>query len=340
MITRNLRFGRSVRFLPAISLALMLSAPRFGFAIGNSGAYATKVKFEYQYSDYDEYRYAALEDDGLIRYEYQDPYVVDFPESRALAKITQALGPKTSLEMRYEFSDLSEEKSQSRIFGRMDRIVSPLTTVYVSFQHLGINYDSPDSSDAQAKMVSLGVKYDRSGWIKTDGSFSFDYSRAPDERLTQTYMPMLLARWSINSVTALSARWDGYWAVNDSGTYPSHAFTVFVSRYFPTQTAVHLFTRYYVNDSGIESVSPSIEIAQYIRWNLAARVTYRFYRNWFEGEDAPAFIEGGSISSHSIRGTVEWQIDPVWKVNLKLRNYQSDQGIRMNTYLLGAEVEI
>ncbi len=317
-----------------------LHAPQSAFGLGRTGAYATRIKFEYQYSDYNEYRYPALELADSIRYEYVDPYISDFPENRALTKVIQTLGPKTALEMRYEYSDLNRNKNQSRFFARIDRQITPLTAVYGSIQHLSVNMTSPDSSDAAATMVSAGVKYDRSGWVKGEASFSFDYSRAPDKMLTQTYIPMAQIRWSVNSVTALSARWDGYWSLNDNGTYPSHAFTVFVSRYLPTQTAVHLFTRFYTNDTGIQSLAPSVEVAQYIRWNLTTRVTYRFYRNWFDSSAAPDFIEGGSLTSHSVRGTVEWQIDPTWKLNLKLRNYQSDQGVRMNTYLLGLEVEV
>jgi len=141
-------------------------------------------------------------------------------------------------------------------------------------------------------------------------------------------------------VTALTGRWDGYFMNNDLDNSTAHALTVFVSRYFPTQTAVHLFSRFYTNDSGIESFSPSIEVAQYILWNLTGRLNYRFYRNWFEGEAVPLYIEDASITAHSIRAYVEWQIDASIKLHFKYRKYVSDQDVNMNTYLVGFEYEL
>jgi len=153
-------------------------------------------------------------------------------------------------------------------------------------------------------------------------------------------MPMAQIRWSVNSVTALNARWDGYYAENDSGIFNADAFTVFVSRYFPTQTAVHLFSRFYFSDIGITSFAPAIEVAQYIRWNLTGRLTYRYYQNKYEDDAIPDFIEGDSIKSHSIRAYVEWQIGAAMKLHFKLRKYMGNQDIRMNTYLLGFEYEL
>jgi hypothetical protein len=189
-------------------------------------------------------------------------------------------------------------------------------------------------------MGSVGVKHDRSGWMKGEAGFSYDRSWGSDGNLTETYLPMAQFRWSIDRETALSGRWDGYWSSGGGGTSSAQALTVFASRYLPTRTALHLFTRIYRSDQGVESVSPSVEAAQYVRWNLTLRVTYRFYRNWFDAAGAPPFIEGGSLTSGSARAYVEWQVKPGVKVNVKLRNYVSDQDIRMNTYLAGLEWEI
>ncbi len=327
-------------------------------AIGSSGMYTTSLKFEYQYSDYDEYKFPELDsDDPSIKYEYVDPYIVNFPEHRSLAKVIQSFGPITTLDCRYEYSALTRDKDQHRYYFRLDRDITDMTTLYGAYQYLDVSYDSPDSSSSGGYMLMAGFKHDQSGWIKSEVSFSYDHNSSPvtyelndsldnpidtvrTKLLTETYMPMAQLRWSINSVTAINGRWDGYWAVSDSGTFPAHAFTVFVSRYFPTQTALHLFMRYYFNDSGVESFAPAFEIAQYIRWNLTLRLTYRFYRNWFEEDTAPDYVEGGSITSHSARAYLEWQVGAATKLHFKLRRYMSDQDIRMNTYLIGFEYEL
>ncbi len=332
-------FGRSKKIsrLLLVSLLLVFIAGDL-FAIGSTGWYNTKIKAEYQYSDYGEYTFPEIEVGDSIQ--FIDPYIFSFPEHRSLMKVIQSFGPKKALELRYENSILSSDKQQDRYYTRYDQNVTDLTTVYGVYQNLGISYDSPDSSNTVGHMVSFGIKHDRSGWIKGETSFSYDYSKAPNGLVTKTYMPMIQGRWSINSYTALSARWDGYWAVSDSGTVPAHAFTVFVSRYFPTETAVHLFSRFYRNEDSVESISPAVEVAQYVLWNLTARLTYRFYRNWFEEENAPPFIEGGSLTAHSIRTNIEYEIMSDVKMLLKYRWYSSDQNIKMSTYLLGFEYNL
>lgn len=348
MIGFNLRFGRSefnsgflsnrrIIVLLATCLLICCYASEI-YAVGSTGWYNTKIKVEYQFSDYGEYSFPEVEYGDSIK--FIDPYVFSFPEHRSLMKVVQSFGPQKAIELRYEKSVLSSDKHQDRYYSRYDHFVTDLTSVYGVYQNLWTSYDSPDSNTAVGSMVSFGIKYDRSGWIKGESSLSYDYSKAPNGLITETYMPMIKGRWSINSYTALSARWDGYWAVSDSGTVPAHALTVFASRYFPTETAIHLFSRFYRNDSGIESISPAVEVAQYVLWNLTARVTYRFYRNWFDSENAPPTIEGNSLTAHSIRTNLEYEIMSDVKVLLKYRWYSSDQNIKMSTYLLGFEYNL
>lgn len=348
MIGFTSRFGRSelITGFPNIHLVvvtllaclLIFCLASDSLAIGPTGWYNTKIKAEYQFSDYGEYSFPEVEYGDSIQ--FIDPYIFSFPEHRSLVKIVQSFGPKKALELRYENSVLSSDKKQDRYYSRYDQNISDLTTVYGVYQNLGISYDSPDSTTSVGHMMSLGIKHDRSGWIKGETSFSYDNSKAPSGLVTETYMPMVQGRWSINSYTALSARWDGYWAVSDSGTVPAHAFTVFVSRYFPTETAVHLFSRFYRNEDGVESISPAVEVAQYVLWNLTARLTYRFYRNWFDAENAPPTIEGNSLTAHSIRTNIEYEIMADVKMLLKYRWYSSDQNIKMSTYLLGFEYNL
>jgi len=350
VIASHSRFGRSamnsshrrsqsLRTFVIYCLLLVMFAGN-SWAVGRSGMFLTKVKFEYQYSDYNEYSYPLIELNDSIKYEYIDPYILNFPENRILTKITQSFGPISSFEARYEYSGLTSDKDQNRYYFRFERNISALTGLYGVYQYINIGYDSPDSTESGGNMFSVGVKHDRSGWIKGEMSFSYDHNRNADDLLTQSYMPMAQLRWSIDSFTALTGRWDGYWAVSDSGTYPAHAITLFLSRYLPTQTAVHILTRFYNSEAGVHSISPAIEIAQYVRWNLTARLNYRYYENSFDEESAPDFVEGGSIKSHSVRTNIEWQVSSDLKLHLKLRRYVSNQDIKMNTYLLGFEYEL
>lgn len=351
MIASHSRFGRSAtnkqhgrlqgsRTFVICCLLLMIFAVN-SWAVGGSGMFLTRVKFEYQYSDYNEYNYPVIvEPNNSIKYEYIDPYISNFPEHRLLAKVIQSFGPITSLEARYEYSGLTRDKGQNRYYFRFDRQISELTGLYGVYQYLNTGYDSPDSAESGGNMFSVGVKHDRSGWIKGEMSFSYDRYHDSDGMLTETSMPMAQLRWSIDSYTAITGRWDGYLAVNDSGSYPAHAMTLFLSRYLPTQTAVHILTRFYNSEAGVHSISPAIEIAQYVRWNLTVRLNYRYYENSFDEENAPDFVEGGSIKSHSIRTNIEWQVGSDVKLHLKLRRYLSNQDIKMNTYLLGFEYEL
>ena len=350
MIALWLRFGRSAPlrcrsniYLTAFTIVVCLlgtGVTQEILAIGSSGWYVTKAKFEYQYTDYNRYKFRFIESEDSIRYEYIDPYIKDFPEHRALTKVVQAFGPQTILELRYEYSDLTSEKDQGRYYARFEKEVAEMTSLYGVYQYLDVSYDSPDSSASGGYMLSLGAKHDRSGWIKGEMSFSYDHNRTPSGFLVESYMPMAQIRWSVNSITALNGRWDGFWSVSDSGTVPAHAFTIFVSRYLPTQTALHLFSRFYYNDYGINSVSPAVEVAQYILWNLTLRLNYRYYQNRFESDVIPDFIKGRSIKSHSVRAYLKWQVRSDINLHLKLRRYISNQDIRMNTYLLGFEFEI
>lgn len=348
MITRFESFGRSENehrvikshVLVVLISLLFISFCEKAYCIGSTGLFATKLKVEYQYSDYDSYVYPVIEPGDSIKYGYIDPYILNFPENRALTKITQSLGHLTTLEIRHEYSGLTENADQNRSYLRLARDISDLFTVYGGYQFSNIGFDQPDSSDSGGHMVSMGAKYDRSGWIKGEASLSFDYNESSQGMVSRSYMPMLQIRWSINSLTALTGRWDGFWTINEVDTYPGHALTVFLSRYLPTQTALHLFTRFYYNDYSVKSLSPSLEIAQYIQWNLTARVTYRYYQSEFDSANLPDFIDGSTLKSHALRAIVEWHCIPGLQLNLKLRRYSSDQDIIMNTYLLGMEWEI
>lgn len=312
------------------------------FAIGSSGWFATRVKVEYQYTDYSSYRYPKPIPPTYpdVIYRQLEPYIADFPEKRALFRITQMFGPITSLQLRYQVSELTEQKDQKLYYLRLARDVTPMNNIYGICQYI----DQPDWLDGY--MLAAGWRYNRAGWILAEGSFSYlrnhSHTRNSDgsigaASLVQTYAPMLSMRYSLTSSTALYGKWEGFWAKGERGDAVSHIYTVFVSHFLPTKTAIHLSGRWYTNDIGITSFAPGFEVAQYILWNLTARLSYRHYSNSFDDPAAEGALEEGGITSNSLAAFIEYQIITDLKLHLKLRRYESNQHIKMNTYLLGLE---
>lgn len=313
----------------AVTLVLLI-APTL-FAIGSSGWFATRIKTEYQYTDYNAYRYPSPIRPIYPEHDWEqpEPYFAEFPEHRTLIRITQAFGPQTSIQARFQYSDLSDTKDQRLYFLKYAREVNSTTVVSAAWQMT----EQPAYMDGHALM--LAWRYDRGGWILLDAGIGVYRNAYDSGGVSPTVAPTFAVRWSVNSVTALTGRWEGYRTVYRKEASTSHALTGTLSRYFSTQTAVHLMARYYTTDKNIQSLSPAIEVAQYIRWNLTFRAVYRYYDNGLE--------EGVSydpIQSHALRGFLEWQVGSDLKLHFKLRRYWSGDDVKMNTYLVGFEYTV
>jgi len=315
-----------------ISLLLSLISLN-AWAIGASGWYATRIKFEYQYSDYNSYAYPRPTPPIYpdVEFAQPDPYISEFPEYRSLIRITQAFGPTNTLQFRYQYSKLTETKLQRLFYTKLAREVSEVVTLYAAWQLT----EQPDYFNGW--MTTLGGRFDQGGWIVADGSGSYFRNRGVDGSIVETFIPSVMLRYSLTSSTALTARWDGYFATGEKGKSQSNAAILSISQFLPTQTALHLMCRLYDNSVGLQSLAPAFEIAQYLRWNLTLRTTYRYYENLIDNEEVAASIDGNAVRSHSLRGYLEWQLGADWKLNFKLRRYWSNQHIIMNTYLIGFE---
>ncbi len=333
MIGRNGRFGRSAGTVLSAAVCIAACWVHGVSAIGSTGWFATRVKFEYQYTDYNEYRYPDPIPPSYpdVEYTRPDPYIADFPETRTLVRVTQAFGPTNVLQLRYQYSDLTDTKRQNLYYVRFARDVTQVTSLYAVYQVTEL----PDWFSGY--MVTLGAHHDRSGWILGDWSASYFRNRAADGNLVETLIPSFQLRYSIDGMTALTGRWEAYWARGGNGKSTANVWSLFLSRYLPTQTAVHVACRLYDNSGGVRSWAPMLEVAQYIRWNLTLRMTYRYYTNEIEDPEIKTAIEGDGVRSHSVRGYLEWQIGSDLKIHIKLRRYVSNQHVEMNTYLLGFE---
>ena len=332
--------------MPAFAGLLLFLSGSGAFGIGSSGWYATRIKMEYQYSDYNSYRYPdpIAPEYPDVEYQQVDPYIAEFPELRTLVRVTQAFGPHTSLQIRHQYSDLSQSKLQRLYYTRLAHDLTTMTNLYGAYQYL----EQPGSLFGY--MLLAGIRHDRAGWILGEASFSYlrnhSFSSVSGDpyaqsgalnSLVQTYAPMASLRYSLDQFTAVMIRWEGFWAQGERGNATSFIYTGYVSRYLPTNTALHLMLRYYDNDVGVRSLSPAVEVAQYLRWNLTLRVSYRYYENEFDPGAASSAVEGNSIRSHSLRTHLEWQVGSDLKLNFNYRRYLSNQQIRMNTYLVGFE---
>lgn len=328
---RRVDSGRVLIVLWIIALSLLSSD---ALAIFGGGMYPTRVKMEYQYSDYTSYRYPQplipVYPDTL--YQTQDPHIADFPETRTLVRITQTVDPVTALQVRYQYSDLTEDKNQRLFYARLARDVTDMNAVYGAYQFL----EQP--GNYKGHMMQVGLRHDRSGWIIAETAFSYLRNVYDDGNEILTYAPMVLLRYSVDRYTAVMGRVEYFWSGGDNDDSQSFIYSLNLSRFFPTQTAVHIGLRYYDNDIGVQSYAPAIEIAQYVLWNLTLRASYRYYENSIGNEEIAATVEESSIRSHSGRVIVEWEAIADLKFHLKLRRYTNNQHIGMNTYLLGFEV--
>jgi len=318
-----------------------MSVPQPANALG-SGWYAIKVKVEHQYSDYNAFTYPKAIPPVYpdVVWQQFDPYVIDFPENRTLVRITQTFGPTTAVQMRYQLSAMTEEKEQRLYFVQVAHEVHPLFSAYCNGQFL----NQPDMLKAWAG--TLGGIYNNAGWIVAEASLGYNLNHPVSgaEGLTadqasnaKTWSPLLSLRYAIDTRTAVQVRWEGYFTKSEGNDLQSHAVTGTLSRHFPTRTALHLTGRWFDADVGIRSFSPGFEVAQYLAWNVVGRVSYRYYDNEYDDLSTVTNIDGTSIVSNSLTLLTEYDMRPDLKLHVKYRRYESNQSIRMNTYLAGCE---
>ena len=86
-------------------------------------------------------------------------------------------------------------------------------------------------------------------------------------------------RQVLTLTTAAFVEYMYYGASGEEIEFTSHTASLWLSQFLPTQTAVHLNLRLYDNSLGIQSMAPSVEIAQYIDWATVLRLKYRYYAN-------------------------------------------------------------
>ena len=323
-------------FFPAAIISVILCLSHSGFAIGPNFDYYTKLKLEFQYSDYLQYEYPPF-----IPYEYPDqdlrqphPFLADFPEERYLCKLTQAFGPDFELALKYQYSRLDRGSLQRIYNGRGEYDISDSFSINGSLQY---TKSVSDSGDFEGYMVDGGFKYDFGGFFMVEPGIGIYINEAGGTNQS-SYSFNLKLRQALTNTTAFQLKHNYFTAESDISSFHFNTLTCWLSQWLPTQTAVHLSLRYHWDSVAQDSYAPGIEVIQYLDWATLLTVSYRHFGMTSDNED---FLEqlrsGNTFDSNSFAVVLTrtmWN-DTIFMV--KYRYYTCNQDVDMNTYLLGIE---
>jgi hypothetical protein len=251
----------NARKFPLIALALVALSFTSLYAGPLSIGNFTQVKMEYQYTDYGEYAYP---NPTLFEYPEQQyiqpaPYIANFPENRALIRITQGLGFNDEMKLKYQYSDLDGGNQQELFNIRYQRNLMASADAHASTQlTTGIE-------GFVGKMFEFGGKYDWAGFFLFSGSYAY-YSNESDTSSSDAHSFQLKLRQALTRSTAFQIRHDWFYAGSEKSKFTSNTLTFWLSQYFPTQTVVHLEFREHWDTAGLTSHAPGIEIDQYLSW--------------------------------------------------------------------------
>jgi hypothetical protein len=306
----------------------------------------TVIKFEYQYSDYFDYTYP-----DPIYFEYPDkvysqpqPYISSFPEHRFLTRISQYFGFFTNLGLRYQRGILDNKTQQNIYNAKLTHELSDLYSVTGAYQYMELNSQQNDTLSYAGHMLELGGKFNFAGAIYIEPSYAYYTSSyfSPEAVSGGGHFINLKLRQALSPAMAIQVKYN-YLLVDFTSTtgeqdyYHANTFTVWVSQWLPTQTAIHMLGRYYWNSYKTVSISPGLEVVQYLKWNTILHLSYRYYHNKPTVESFLERIRGNSFTTNAASAILDYRISANTKIGLKYRFYTSNQNIDMNTYLISLE---
>jgi hypothetical protein len=321
---------KSIVFLSILPVVLFSQGYDDTFEIRN------KIKLELQYADYGEYEYPEpiVFRYGVNEYVQNYPYIVNFPEKRGLVKFTRTLGRSTGASLKYQLSELREDVQQHLGELKLTKTLRSNLIGLVSGQI------TKDSRKFNAYQPGAGFQWQPGKLTILQGDAQV-YFRGNDAQPVGGKMHALNTRIKVRQVltvsTALLLEYIYYDADGENLKFKSHTGSVWLSQFLPTQSALHLNLRYYDNSMGIRSWAPSIELAQYLDWATVLRIKYRYYRN--KSENVSLGEKDVIVPDNLKSNTVSVQLNREMSSELELygmvRYYQSNLGVKMNTYLLG-----
>ncbi|MCK5147748.1 hypothetical protein KAR48_13400 [bacterium] len=325
-----------MRFIVVLIVVISMSMPLFSQGYDDSFEMKNKVKVELQYADYGEYEYpeAILFRFGLQEYYQLRPFLANFPERRSLIKFTRTVGAKTAIGVKYQFSDIREDVNSHLTEAKVTTSIRPGLTALVGVQMIY------DERGFKAWQPGVGMRWDLSAATTLQADAQY-YTRGEDAVDIGGSLGSLNLRCKLRQVltvsTAMMLEYLFYDADGEAIEFTSHTVSLWLSRFFHTQTAVHLNLRFYDNSLGIQSMAPSIEIGQYLNWATILRFKYRYYNNKSNnislGESDIVVPDG--LKTHAASLQLNRELNSELLGYLKYRYYKSNQGVVMNTYLLG-----
>lgn len=327
---------RGLRVIVGIAVAVLATPSIRAQGYDDTFEMRSKLKVEFQYTDYSEYEYPEpiLFNYGVTPYVQNQPYIVNFPEVRGLIKYSRLVGERTALSFKYQYSSLREDVSVHYLEGKVTRTLSEPLVGLLSFSYLN------DTRGFGAVQGGAGLMWEPHvlTTLSADGQY---YYRNPSATPVGGQMASINLRLKVRRVLTLStaafAEYMYYDAHGDFISFHSHAIAVWLSQFLPTQTAVHVTARLYTNTAGIDSFAPSLEVAQYLNWATVLWLRFRYYQNRSEnvsfGEEG-VIIPNGLISrAASVQVNRDFRSDLL--VYAKYRFYWSNLGISMHTYMVG-----
>ena len=327
-------------------VSVYLSYPAVSSAIGPNFDYYSKLKLEYQYTDYFEYKWPQYVEYifGESEFSQPSPFLSQFPEHRFLTKITQAFGPNTELQVKYQYGhldktyeydtngDLLKSNNLEEIYNaRLERKINDSFTINGSGQYTSA------SGDFTGWMGDFGFKYDFGGFFMVEPGVSLFWNDAAGSKQNaQAYN--LKLRQALTNSTALQVKYSYFNATGESG-FNYNTVTTWLSQWLPTQTALHLSLRYHWDSIENKSLSPGFEAIQYLDWATTLSLSYRFLtlENDDPSSDFYDQINGDSFDSNSFAILLKRNMWNDTDFLIKYRYYTSNQDVRMSTYLFGIE---
>ena len=331
-----------------VLLALAFLAPKECSALGSNFDYYTKVKFEYQYSDYLEYNWPDYIEYAFGGHEFSqpNPLLASFPEHRGLVKLTQAFGSDFELQLMYHYSHNGKTYDYNPISGfsstESDEAIYNARGEYKVTDTFSLNGSAQftKTPSLDGWMGVLGLDYDFGGFFKISPDISlFRNDIAGTQSNAQSYN--LKLRQALTNTTALQLKYSYFNTdpVADQEALNYHTFTWWISQWLPTETAVHLFLRYHFDNLEGKSLGPGIEISQYLNWATILTLSYRHF-SMTNDDPESAFnqaIGGGDFISDAFTVMLKRTIWGDTEIALKYRYYTANQGVKMNTYLFSIE---
>ena len=312
-----------------ISLLLCFA---FSYLFGQmETAQVKKLKVEFQYSDYFEYKYPQpiLYHYPDTEYEQKEPYFADFPEHRSLIRYSQSLGNKGIGEIKYQYSKLKENAEQ---------YISQIKYIYQINENIipSIEFKvTNDTRDFDAYQIAINSIFHPNEYLTlTPNLLLYTKNSENEEEDVNSATLELEAKYLLTSTIAIQPKYSFYQAKDEFSKPHSHTFNIFISKYLPTQTALHLCYRYYENSDNISSNCPSMIISQYIDWRTVVTAKYRYYWNNLPKSSITTENNLPEFTSQAISIQLKREITYDLGLNCKYRYYQSDSGIKMNTYLI------